>query len=315
MNADQTVIMIWDAAQRQQHFVRQASFKTAEPDVGFIVPSPSRPELAESGNDAFPRLKEITAPVVIRSGGGSGCGCAIKSAARVTASSVRVIEEKRVAGFDATVLTADSSADLTEWLQDHGYVFSPQVAAWAQPYLGGAWHFTALKVAKTGAVQDIKAGALRLTFQTERPLFPYREPESAAAAKQLGTSDRLLRIYFIAEGRYRAEVAGREWSAGVAWSGDISHYRTALLQDLKLPASTGPANWWLTEFEDRWPYGKAAGDVYFVRNSNQKTKSRPDITSHAGHDAALVGFVALGFLRITIRRQEGGFAGRRSQGR
>lgn len=309
VNADQTVIMLWDAAQQRQHFIRQASFKTDAADVGFIVPTPSRPELAESGNAAFPRLAEITAPVM-KPGGGFPISCAAMPTVASYGRSVRVIEEKRVAGFDATVLTAESGADLTEWLKDHGYAFSPQVAEWAQPYLGGGWHFTALKVAKAGGAQDIKAAALRLSFQTDRPLFPYREPESAASAAKLGTADRLLRIYFIAEARYRAEVAGKEWSGKAVWSNDITCARPALLADLKLPASTGPSKWWLTEFEDRWPYAKAAGDVYFSRDSDQKKKSRPDITSRAGHDAAMVAMVALGFLRITIRRRGGECDGR-----
>jgi hypothetical protein len=38
VNADQTVIMIWDAATKTQHFIRQASFKSAADDFGFLVP-------------------------------------------------------------------------------------------------------------------------------------------------------------------------------------------------------------------------------------------------------------------------------------
>ncbi len=310
VNADQTVIMVWDAARQRQHFIRQASFKTDAGDVGFIVPSPSQPELAESGNDAIARLEEITAPRW-RTGFSIPLGCSASLPAAGSFSSVRIIEEKRVAGFDATVLTADTGADLTEWLKDHGYSYSPQVAEWAQPYLGGGWHFTALKVAKAGGAEDIKAGALRLSFQTDRPLFPYREPESAAAAAKLATSSRLLRIYFIGEGRYRGDVAGKNWSGEVVWSGDITSSREVLLKDLKLPVSTGPARWWLTEFEDRWPYGKAAGDVYFSIDSNQRAKSRPDIAASGGHDAALMAFVALGLARTAIRRRGGGCGGRR----
>ena len=59
-----------------------------------------------------------------------------------------VVEQKRVAGYDATVLTAQSGDDLVEWLKDNGYPYSPAVAAWAKPYLGGDWHFTALKLVK-----------------------------------------------------------------------------------------------------------------------------------------------------------------------
>ena len=53
VNADQTVIILWDAANKMQHFIRQASFKSDADDFGFLVPSPSEPELDESGNEAF----------------------------------------------------------------------------------------------------------------------------------------------------------------------------------------------------------------------------------------------------------------------
>ena len=316
VNADQTVILMWDVARQRQHFIRRASFKTDAADVGFIVPSPSRPELAESGDDAFQRLAEMTAPRV-KAGFSFPLGCSATLPSAGYKGSVRVIEEKRVAGFDATVLTADTGADLTEWLKKHGYAFSPHVAEWAQPYLGGGWHFTALKLVKADIGHDIKSGALRLSFQTDRPLFPYREPESAAAAAKLATSGRMLRVYFIAERRYRGEVAGRNWSGEAVWSGDITNSRATLLQDLKLPPSAGPANWWLTEFEDRWPYQKAAGDVYFSIDSNQRAKSRPDIAARGGHDLALIGFVGLGLLRPAIRRRRrgGGCGGRRCPGR
>jgi hypothetical protein len=48
---------------------------------------------------------------------------------------VQVLAEKLVAGFQAAVLRADSADDLVRWLKDHGYAFSPEVQAWAQPYV------------------------------------------------------------------------------------------------------------------------------------------------------------------------------------
>ena len=56
VNADQTVIILWDAKSKIQHFIRKASFKGdgAAEDFGFIVPSPSQPELDESGDEVFP---------------------------------------------------------------------------------------------------------------------------------------------------------------------------------------------------------------------------------------------------------------------
>src|SRR5262245_39477110 len=60
VNADQTVIILWDAATKTQHFIRQASFKTEADDFGFLIPSPAEPELFESGNEAFPALLDLT---------------------------------------------------------------------------------------------------------------------------------------------------------------------------------------------------------------------------------------------------------------
>src|SRR5215470_4166992 len=110
VSADQTVILIWDAATKTEHFIRQASFKSEADDFGFLVPSPSQPELSESGNDAFPYLQKLTEPEVQKKkapSGGIGCGCGRMSKAlndSALPSAVRVLEEKLVAGFKASVL-------------------------------------------------------------------------------------------------------------------------------------------------------------------------------------------------------------------
>lgn len=306
VNAHQTVIMIWDDARQTQHFIRKADFKTDAKDVGFLVPSPSRPQLDESGNGAFAKLAEITAPPVPR-GGGFPIGCSVAQPAAQNFSSVRVIEEKRVAGFDSTVLTARSGDDLVAWLKEHGYAYSPTVAEWAKPYLGGDWHFTALKITKDASAKaeaDLKAAALRISFRTVRPLFPYREPESGASRGALKAPDRLLRMYFIAEARFRGEIdGGKKWSGETVWSGDITAHRVELLRELGLPADAGPAKWWLTKSEDRWPYAKAAGDVYFSRDADQRAMSRQVSANENPADAVFVAMLAVGCVMPLCRRK------------
>src|SRR5262249_14088468 len=73
VNADQTVIIIWDAATKTQHFIRQASFKSEADDFGFLVPSPTQPELEEAGDGAFPHLRRLTEPPLRVTSGGIGC--------------------------------------------------------------------------------------------------------------------------------------------------------------------------------------------------------------------------------------------------
>jgi hypothetical protein len=289
VNADQTVIMIWDAATRTQHFIRQASFKSEADDFGFLVPTPSLPELEESGNDAFPFLLKLTEPAkkqITRPSGGFGCGCGgATPPVTAAASAVEVVTEKQVAGFQAVVLKTDSADALVEWLKEHGYAYSPEIEVWAKPYVEAGWNITALKVAKdtTENNEKVAASALRISFKSDRPLFPYREPDSTTAAAALGARHRLLRIYFLAEARYGGELTKDvPWTGKVAWTNKLSAAdRHQTLELLKLPESTGPAEFWLTEFEDNWPYQIAPADVYFSRDANQDKWEREPIVEYA----------------------------------
>jgi len=290
VNADQTVIILWDEAAQTQHFIRRANFKSAAADFGFIVPTPTQPELNESGNEAFPFLQKLTEPEikkVAQPTGGMSCGCggAPPAARSVTPQAVRVLEEKMVAGFNAVILEARSAEALVTWLQDNGYAFSPEIEAWAQPYVQAGWKFTALKVAKPKDDEQrnaVAASALRMTFKTERPLFPYREPDPSGPAQELQAKKRLLRIYFLAEARYQGDLTKDvPWTGQVAWANQLSlQDRKKALELLQLPATTGPGAWWLTEFEDAWPYRAAPGDVYFSRSTHQDIVKRPPIIQY-----------------------------------
>lgn len=296
VNADQTVIMIWDAEKKTQHFIRQASFRSESSDFGFLVPTPTEPELNESGNNAFTFLTTVTAPEIrtIRApGGGMSCGCGVAPAMRAMdkeANHVEVLQEKRVAGFDVKVLEATSAPALVAWLNERGYDFSDAVATWAEPYIQQGWKITALKVAADGSANakatpargtssGFEIPALRISFQTERPLFPYREPDPAPGAKELGVASRMLRIFFVADGRFRGELTEQNpWTGQVAWAGRMNEAaRAKLLEQLKLPAETGPREFWLTEFEDLWPYQAAPADLYFSRDDVQQEVRRPPL--------------------------------------
>jgi Uncharacterized protein conserved in bacteria (DUF2330) len=321
VNADQTVVILWDAAHRTQHFIRKASFQSEADDFGFIVPSPSQPELEESGNDAFPYLLHLTEPEVKTTFHPIGIGCSAHNLASpgsmpggVDLQRVTVLQEKEVAGFNAAVLETNSSAALMGWLKEHGYAFSPEVEAWAKPYVEGGWKFTALKISKKrpSPEKGVAVGSLRISFKTDRPLFPYREPDPTASAQALGARERLLRIYFLAEARYRGELTKDDpWTGRVVWSGQLtSQARQKLLEMLKLPANTGPASWWLTEFEDRWPYRAAPADVYFSRDRNQHTLHREPLYVSSGWpgDAsifAIAGVFVLPPLARRVRRKKG----------
>lgn len=309
VNASQNVILLWDRDRQMEHFIRKANFRGEEDSVGFLVPSPSRPQLEESGNSAFSYLSEITTPHE-QSGSMFPIGCSVAPTSIPNSLGVRVIEERTLAGFDTVVLAADSGQALTEWLKEHHYAYTPEVAAWAQPYLDQKWYMVAMKITRTASSTQktgIAASALRISFKTDRPLFPYREPDSRKDASELGVKDRVLRIYFIAEARYEGRFPdGQAWTGGLKWSRPLSSdQRQQLLMKLNLDQNTGPAQFWLSEFVDHWPYGVAPGDVYFSPSKDQKEVAK---NSPGTFDPTFPSMIAASMILPWARRRKRQFA-------
>jgi Uncharacterized protein conserved in bacteria (DUF2330) len=287
VNADQTVIILWDSTNKIEHFIRKASFKSEADDFGFLVPTPSQLELEESGDGAFPYLLQMTGPeikTIMKPNFWMACTCSKKSEMTKSEakSGVTVLAEKVVAGFKAAVLEANSAEALVAWLKENGYAYSPQIEAWAKPYVEQTWKFIALKVAKDKdghADKNLTASSLRISFKTDTPLFPYREPDTRSYADVLNARSRLLRFYFVADARYQGNLTKElPWTGKVAWAGRVDAAdRAKTLAFLKLPENTGPAQWFLTEFEDPWPYQVAPADITFSRAADQSDVRRPPI--------------------------------------
>lgn len=281
--ADESAIIIWDAAAKVEHFIRRASFKGNAADFGFLVPTPARPQLEEALDEAFDFLAKITAPrtetrEAPKSSPGCGCTRAALFDAAAVKGSVQVLEEKRVGGFDAAVLQADDADALTKWLSEHGYEFAPALKEWMKPYVAKGWVITAFKISKDSPEKaGVATSAVRMTFAAERPFFPYREPASAVPEGD-AHPNRLLRLYFV--GGVKAggelEAAAGAWPAKIPWANQLSkENRDRLLELLKLPANTGPETVWLTEFEDHSSPRPAGADVYFTAADNQHPIERP----------------------------------------
>ena len=284
--AEESAIIIWDAATKTQHFIRCASFNTEVHDFGFLVPTPTRPVLAETEDRAFSLLERITAPerAAARSKG-------IRSAGRSFSApkqAVHVLETKRVAGYDASVLEASDPQQLNEWLAKHGYQSSPEVAKWLEPYVAGGWKITAFKIAKDQPeMKSVATSAVRMTFHTDRPFFPYREPAGHSDSQFQGAS-RLLRLFVLAGERVQGsfDKAGEEWPGRTTWANKLSESDSAQLRDvLKMSDPPTTAPWWLTELEDRSAPRKGMTDLYFLPSSDQSVVAKPVVFQNSSVSA------------------------------
>ncbi|MCO5166248.1 MAG: DUF2330 domain-containing protein [Planctomycetes bacterium] len=269
--AEQEILVAWSAATKTEHFVRRASFASEEAGFGFLVPTPTEPQLAEVDAEVFDRLREEIEPRIVyetrnRYVLGSFLGASRDGTASLargfdtateTLMAVDVLQRTRVAGYDAAVLRADDADALARWLEDNGYDARPELRAWVEPYVQAKWIVTAFKFA--GEQGRVGTGSLRMSFQTDRPLFPYRTPTD-----QRGGGNT-LRVFYVGDGR----ASGGLGDAGAKpWAGQVKYATSAPVRPLTellgdaVPATDVAAGAWLTAFEDTtWPGGEE--DLWF----------------------------------------------------
>ena len=56
------VCIVWDPKSKTEHFIRRANFESESEDFGFLVPTPSKPELGEANQALFQRLETAVKP-------------------------------------------------------------------------------------------------------------------------------------------------------------------------------------------------------------------------------------------------------------
>lgn len=247
------VAIIFDSKHGVEHFIRRASFSTSAPDFAFIAPTSNRPQLGEADTVLFDELRKLILPEPMAGGGGSK-GAAGAATGRAT---VKVVHQQAVAGMHATILRARHAGDLQKWLTKNGYATPAGFAEWVRPYLSGDWHLTAFKFLRKGEASDVSTKAIRMTFKTSRPFYPYRVPEAE------DTRGRDLRIFAIAQFPLSAQTGGVPWSGEVRRPGQIrSATFIKLLALATIDPDLAPDRAVLTVFHDDGSNRTSMGDMW-----------------------------------------------------
>lgn len=326
--AAESAIIVWDEAARTEHFVRRATFQSAAYDFGFLVPTPTTPDLGEASDEAFDALARVTAPKVEYRTRTASPGCFAMKAdfadSEAAAGGVEVLQQKRVGDFDAVtvgfkpVKGADPAAgagELAAWLVRHGYGFGETLKEWLVPYVRDAWVVTAFRIvgqkagppegatAATGRNMEPgrgrgpsgrRAAPVRMSFRTDRPFFPYREP----ADQRDETAHRVprsLRVYLVAAKRFAGTLGdgSAAWPGRTVWADRLQVSEWAdLAAKAHLPAVGVGSEWWLTEFEDRSSPRPGTDEVYFAPAADQSPVARPPVIVY--HDDWTPWWVGLG---------------------
>lgn len=272
-------LIVWDADRKLEHFVRRASFRSGAADFGFLVPTPSRPELAAASDAVFTALEELRRPEVIRREHTTVVPTLLvlwpflllrTGAPGPIGAGVQVLEERRVAGYDAAVLAADDVRALSAWLAAHGYAQRPELLEWLRPYVAARFVVTAFKIA--GAEQGrVATSAVRMSFASERPFFPYREPEEQRRAE--APAARRLLVHLVAPQRLAGQLGdGRPWNGSVLYASPRADLGRLLAGAMP---ENGPSSGWLTSALDSSSPRPGTDDLYFAPAALQD-RVKPD---------------------------------------
>jgi Uncharacterized protein conserved in bacteria (DUF2330) len=285
-------LIVWDAERHLEHFVRSAVFDTSAASFGFIVPTPSRPTLAEASETVTDLLASLTAPETVHETRYvlAPIGCTMlpfvplarpKATAAVAAAptaAVVVLEETRVSGLDAVVLEADDASALADWLRAHGFELRNALKRWVAPYLAKKWKITAFRYARPDLAANvdmhadpIAARAVRLTFATDAPVYPYREPDDVPAV-----AGRELRLFVLSDEKLDGAFTDIDgaWPATEPFASTVETSRALATA---LPGVDLPGHPWLHELRDLATSRPASDVVFRPAASRIEVRRPPDV--------------------------------------
>ena len=241
--ASEQAVIIWDEAHKIEHFIRQADIRTKDPDLGFLVPTPQTPELVEVDPSIFQLAADMARPKKVREviyhtplqifgsvlRGPAGLLAApffgtISGMSDRSPDEPEIISEQDIAGYHAVILAADDANGLAQWLKQNGYETTPELEAWFKPYIAAKWKITAFKLIKTkpsgitfsSEDKPIITHAIRMSFATDRPFFPYSEPGDKHRARVASPYGRALRVAVLSTGRMQGNLDDL-----TPWAGDL----------------------------------------------------------------------------------------------
>ncbi len=220
-------LIIWDAEKKVEHFIRWTNFRNAKKSFGFIVPSPSVPQVEVVSPKIFTTLHGLIDEATnerdrkVKSGDPNP-----------TARSIEILQVKQVGGYDSVTVRAKDALTLNLWLKKNNFDRDPQFELWAKPYIDRGWVFTAFKLLPQNGAAELEP--IRMTFDALEPFYPYRE----GPASNLDGIDREFTLYFLAKEPFSPVIARKPWAPAVSRLRPLGAEQTSLERDLKLASSS-----------------------------------------------------------------------------
>ena len=168
--------VIWHDGKTETLIV-SITFKGDSDEFAWVIPVPAKPEVEAGVDELFTGLAQLTN--VSNNEIGFFGSVDLAPAGMETRSTVTVVETKKVDMYDITVLTAEDTTDLREWLEENGYEYPENKEHLLTSYVKKGWYFVAAKVSTellplAGGLKTGHATPLKITFASEKIVYPLK---------------------------------------------------------------------------------------------------------------------------------------------
>lgn len=165
---------------------------SAADEAAFLMPVPARAEFDLADGGIFTELDRYTRPrVEVRTVeiDGDGAGGAPGSGGGAT-----VVDHVEVGPYEVAQLAGEDTTAVAEWLSGNDFTLPDELGAALDPYLDDGWLVVAVKLAPTSGSLADGLPPMRLSFETDTPVYPMRLSATADFAQP-------LRLYVLADHR------------------------------------------------------------------------------------------------------------------
>ncbi|NUT47919.1 MAG: DUF2330 domain-containing protein [Saccharothrix sp.] len=225
--------------------------------AAFLMPVPARARFEVVEGDLFTELDRISRPdVEVRrvmvDGDGAG-------APPQTERGATVVDHVEVGPYEVAQLAGTDATAVTDWLGEHDFTLPTALGGALGPYLAQGWLVVAVRLAPTSGSLADGLPPMRLTFDTDTPVYPMRLSATA-------DSPQPLRLYVLAD--HRMDI-GNPAPAGAApdltFAGEVK-------PDPDYPALsarlTGPR--FLTRYDGEFRPAQITDDIRITRSATDE---------------------------------------------
>ncbi|MFA6296729.1 MAG: DUF2330 domain-containing protein [Patescibacteria group bacterium] len=170
----QKAVIVYD--QGLETLILSVEFSGDAKQFGWVIPTPTRPEVSKSSDELFKSLDDLTGQTRIYD---QNYGLGVAPMAEK--EGVTVLERKKIDIYDIAVLESTSSKDLATWLKDNGFQYPENEAYIFDDYIKNNWVFTAVKVqaefldtVASKRLSEGRATPLQLVFKSENIVYPLK---------------------------------------------------------------------------------------------------------------------------------------------